>query len=78
MAEKGRSDALTLPKPPSVVQVHVVENHDEALPHIYRAIARKKLPFSGSVLLHFDSHPDLLSPDMMVNIFIINTNGSLM
>ena len=52
----------TLVKPP----VHVVEDHNEALTHIYRAIARKRLPFRGTVLLHFDAHPDLLSPDIQV------------
>lgn len=56
----------------SVLPVHVVEDHDEALPHIYRAIAKKWLPFRGSVLLHFDSHPDLLSPEMNVNDVLTN------
>ena len=46
--------------------VHIVEDHDEALPCIYRAIAHKKLPFTGNWLIHFDSHPDLLSPDIKV------------
>lgn len=50
----------------STLPVHVVEDHNEALEHIYRAIARKKLPFRGATLLHFDAHPDLLSPDIQV------------
>lgn len=55
----GEEPSLTLP-------VHIVEDHNEALAHIYRAIARKKLPFTGTALLHFDAHPDLLSPDIHV------------
>ena len=47
--------------------VHVVEDHDEALVHIYRLIGSKKLSFSGNCLVHFDSHPDLLLPDMMAD-----------
>merc|ERR1719334_2222797 len=42
--------------------VHVVEDHNDALPWIYRAIGAKRLPFSDNVLLHFDSHPDLGVP----------------
>jgi len=61
------------PSPEGAVQsaqslaVHVVEDHNEALPHVYRAIARKKLPFTGTALIHFDAHPDLLSPDIEVH-----------
>lgn len=47
--------------------VHVFEDHDEALVHIYRFIGSKKLTFSGNCLVHFDSHPDLLLPDMMAD-----------
>lgn len=53
-------------KSPGLLHVHVVEEHNEALAHIYRSIARGKLPFNGVILLHFDAHPDLLSPDMQV------------
>jgi len=42
--------------------VHVVEDHNDALPWIYRAIGSKRLPFRDNVLLHFDSHPDLGIP----------------
>ena len=45
--------------------LHVVEDHNHALEHIYRAIGRKKLPFSGTCLVHFDAHPDLLAPEGM-------------
>ena len=47
--------------------VHIVEDHDAALPLIYRAIGSKKLSFSNLGLVHFDSHPDLLSPDIPVS-----------
>lgn len=36
----------------------------QALHHIYRSIGSKALPFTKNVLLHFDSHPDLLSPHL--------------
>ncbi|XP_064455104.1 UPF0489 protein C5orf22 homolog [Ornithodoros turicata] len=42
--------------------VVVVEYHHHALPHMYRMIGRKKLPFSGNLLIHLDSHPDLVMP----------------
>mgnify|MGYP003455005779 FL=1 len=45
--------------------MHVVEDHDEALHHVHRAIGSKKLPFSGIGLV---SHPDLLSPNLQVRI----------
>lgn len=44
------------------VPVHVVEPHHHALYHIYRAIGRKKLPFSNLLLVHLDAHPDLVLP----------------
>lgn len=55
------------------LHVHIVEDHDEALHHVHRAIGSKKLPFSGIGLIHFDSHPDLLSPSLQVriNIYIV-------
>ena len=40
----------------------ICEYHQEVLPYIYRAIGSKYLPFSGTTLLHFDSHPDLMAP----------------
>ncbi|XP_023558139.1 UPF0489 protein C5orf22 homolog isoform X2 [Octodon degus] len=42
--------------------VWVVEDHQEVLPFIYRAIGSKHLPASDISVLHFDSHPDLLIP----------------
>jgi len=48
------------------ILTYVVEDHDEALPLIYRAIGSKKLPLRGIGLIHFDAHPDLLSPNIKV------------
>ena len=38
----------------------IVEDHHEVLPELYRAIATKHLPYQNNLLVHFDSHPDLL------------------
>ncbi|KAG8183446.1 hypothetical protein JTE90_005704 [Oedothorax gibbosus] len=35
---------------------------DQALQHIYRAIGSKKIPFENGLMMHFDSHPDLVVP----------------
>ncbi|XP_064097352.1 UPF0489 protein C5orf22 homolog isoform X1 [Macrobrachium nipponense] len=42
--------------------VHIVEDHNDALYHILRAVGSKHLPFNNNLLIHFDSHPDLLIP----------------
>ncbi|XP_064393129.1 UPF0489 protein C5orf22 homolog isoform X2 [Halichondria panicea] len=44
--------------------VAIVEDHDEALPLLYRAIGSRRLPFNSITLVHFDAHPDLLSPNI--------------
>ncbi|KAK7085647.1 hypothetical protein SK128_026074 [Halocaridina rubra] len=46
----------------SQLPVHIVEDHCDALYHIFRAIGSKHLPFNNNLLIHFDSHPDLLIP----------------
>ncbi|XP_045601728.2 UPF0489 protein C5orf22 homolog [Procambarus clarkii] len=50
-----------LKKYPSI-PVHIVEDHHDALYHILRAVGSKHLPFTNNLLIHFDSHPDLLIP----------------
>ncbi|XP_077268606.1 misexpression suppressor of ras 6 [Temnothorax americanus] len=45
--------------------VYVVEDHDEVLPHIYRCMGSKHLPFEGNTFVHLDSHPDMLIPKEM-------------
>lgn len=49
----------------STMPVHVVDDHNDALRHIYREIGSKHLPLYGNVLLHFDAHPDLSIPKDM-------------
>lgn len=43
----------------------IVDDHNEILKHIYRAIGSGHLPFEGITLVHFDSHPDLSVPDAL-------------
>ncbi|XP_047344128.1 UPF0489 protein C5orf22 homolog isoform X2 [Vespa velutina] len=45
--------------------IHIVENHDEVLPFIYRCLGSKHLPFEGNTFIHLDSHPDMLIPRCM-------------
>ena len=44
------------------VNVHVDEDHNEALGRILGAAGSKRIPVTGNTLVHFDSHPDLLVP----------------
>ncbi|XP_043266371.1 UPF0489 protein C5orf22 homolog [Venturia canescens] len=45
--------------------IYVVEDHNEALPFIYRSVGSKHLPFEGNTFIHLDSHPDMLVPKNM-------------
>ncbi|ELU14785.1 hypothetical protein CAPTEDRAFT_210011 [Capitella teleta] len=54
------------------MKTFVVEDHDEALKHIYRQIGAKQLSAQTLTLLHFDSHPDLLIPKNLAADSIFN------
>ncbi|CAH0555773.1 unnamed protein product [Brassicogethes aeneus] len=53
-----------------MVPVHIVENHHEVLPFIYRDIGSRHLPVEGTTFVHFDSHPDMLIPKYMPADFV--------
>ena len=58
------------------INVGLVDDHNEALNFYYKLIARKKIPFKGLCLVHFDSHPDLALPETIpvnqVSRFVIH------
>ncbi|OWF34732.1 UPF0489 protein C5orf22-like [Mizuhopecten yessoensis] len=44
------------------IPLYIVEDHNEVVPFIHRAIGGRYLPISDIIFVHFDSHPDLLIP----------------
>ena len=62
--EQGHSSVPNKTKGDSLLPVSIVDDHNDALPVIYRGIGSKLLPFHSIALVHFDAHPDLLSPDI--------------
>ncbi|KFM77772.1 hypothetical protein X975_23656, partial [Stegodyphus mimosarum] len=53
---------MSVKKQKTTLSVVIVEDHNDVLYHIYRAIGSKRLPFSDGTMIHFDSHPDLMIP----------------
>jgi len=47
------------------VPIVIVENHNEVVPHLYRAMGSRHLPLEGNTIVHLDSHPDLGVPPSM-------------
>ena len=51
----------------SNIPVYIEEDHNDVLPHIFRCVGAKHLPLDGNVLIHFDSHPDMLLPQNLTD-----------
>ncbi|TRY71495.1 hypothetical protein TCAL_12613 [Tigriopus californicus] len=47
---------------PLALAAHIEEDHHDVLWPLLSAIGAKRLPFTGHILVHLDSHPDLLLP----------------
>lgn len=54
------------------IPIYIVEDHNEVLPFIYRCIGSKYLPVDNNVIIHLDSHPDLLIPLEMKADTVLN------
>ena len=52
--------------------IHIVEDHNDALPKIYKEIGSKRLSFDKITIVHFDSHPDLGIPNLLPADQILN------
>ncbi|XP_039296951.1 UPF0489 protein C5orf22 homolog [Nilaparvata lugens] len=57
--------AGTVLKPLKTLPVYIVEDHHEVIPFIYKHIGSKHLLLENNILIHFDSHPDMLIPKNM-------------
>lgn len=42
------------------MRLHVEEDHNDVLHHLLRGVGAKTIPLEGNVILHWDSHPDML------------------
>ncbi|CAB4060997.1 UPF0489 protein C5orf22 homolog [Lepeophtheirus salmonis] len=49
-------------RPKDIIKAFVEEDHHDVLPHVFRSVGSKRLPLTNNVLIHFDSHPDLMLP----------------
>lgn len=47
------------------IPVFVVENHNDVLELLLPSLANRYLPFTGNLMIHFDSHPDCCVPREM-------------
>ncbi|XP_017037670.1 UPF0489 protein C5orf22 homolog [Drosophila kikkawai] len=44
------------------IPVFIVDYHNDVLEFIYRCLGTRHLPLENNILVHFDSHPDLVIP----------------
>ncbi|KAH8244079.1 hypothetical protein KR038_000440 [Drosophila bunnanda] len=44
------------------IPVFIVDYHNDVLEFIYRCLGTRHLPLADNILVHFDSHPDLVIP----------------
>ncbi|KAH8242453.1 hypothetical protein KR032_006902 [Drosophila birchii] len=48
------------------IPVFIVDYHNDVLEFIYRCLGTRHLPLENNILVHFDSHPDLVIPRHIV------------
>lgn len=59
------------------LNIHIVEEHNQALNAIYNEIGRKNIKFDNLTLIHFDSHPDLGLPSNILADSVFNKHELL-